>query len=284
MKKGKSKFNYKFTLRHTDIPIDREQQGQKQKRDEILDWLDADTHTKKWADSRMKRHRDTGKAFVESQSFLHWVKDHTQTLWCHGIAGSGKTIFASLVIDHLHAEQAEKASNEKAAVVCLYLEYERMQEQSLQSLLAAILRQLVQQCPQIPKSVTELHKTHTEFRSQPLLEEINSVMADVLQKFPQAFLVVDALDECSEDTIRELLSNLRSHQKSTGMKILATSRPTVDFKEFFEDYDSMEIKALVQDVKAVLDALIIKLPRLVREDKRLQVKIKNSIVEAVDGM
>jgi Cdc6-like AAA superfamily ATPase len=232
----------------------------------------------------MKWHRDTGKTFVESQSFLDWTNNQTQTLWCHGIAGSGKTIFASLVVDRLHAAQTEKAPNEKAAVVCLYLEYERMQEQSLQSLLAAILRQLVHQCPELPRSVTELHTTHTTNRSQPLLDEISSVLVDVIRKFPGVFLVVDALDECSEDTARDLLSNLRDHQRSTGMKLLATSRPTIDFSEFFEEYESMEIKALEHDVKAVLDTLIIKLPKLVREDKNLQFKIKNSIVEAVDGM
>ena len=232
----------------------------------------------------MKWHRDTGKAFVESQSFLDWMNNQTQTLWCHGIAGSGKTIFASLVIDRLHAAQKKKARNENAAVVCLYLEYERMQDQSLQSLLAAILRQLVHQCPELPGSVTELHSTHTTNRSQPLLDEISSVLVDVIRKFPEVLLVVDALDECSEDTARDLLSNLSDYQKSTGMKLLATSRPTIDFSEFFKEYKSMEIKALEQDVKVVLDTLMTKLPKLVREDKDLQLKIKNSIAEAVNGM
>lgn len=232
----------------------------------------------------MKAHRNTRKAFIESQSFLNWTSNQTQTLWCKGMAGSGKTIFASLVVDRLHAAQKERAPNEKAAVVCLYLEYERMQEQSLQALLAAVLRQLVHQCPAVPSSVTELHTTHTTNRSQPLLDEISSVLADVTRKFPEVFLVVDALDECSEEAARDLLSNLRDLQKSTGMKLLATSRPTIDFSEFFEEYESMEIRAQEHDVKAVLDSLIIKLPKLVREDEHLQFKIKNSIVEAVDGM
>ncbi|KAL2832131.1 hypothetical protein BDW59DRAFT_181455 [Aspergillus cavernicola] len=260
------------------------QRAENQKRDEVLDWLGPDMHTKKLVDSRRKWHRDTGKAFLESQSFLNWISNQTQTLWCHGIAGSGKTIFASLVVDRLHAAQKESAPNEKAAVICLYLEYERMQEQSLQALLAAVLRQLVHQCPEPPSSVIELHTTHTANQSQPLLEEITSVLADVMRKFPEVFLVVDALDECPEDAARVLLSNLRDQQRSTGMKLLTTSRPTINFGEFFEEYESMEIQAMEHDVKAVLDSLIIKLPRLVREDKHLQDKIKTSIVEAVDGM
>ncbi|KAL2844157.1 hypothetical protein BJY01DRAFT_264054 [Aspergillus pseudoustus] len=251
---------------------------------ELLEWLGPDTHSRKWADSRKKWHRGTGALFLESQPFLNWTSNRTRTLWCRGIAGSGKTIFSSLVLDRLHAARKDSATDQKAAVICLYLEYERIQEQSLQALLAAILRQLLQQCPEPPSSVSELHATLMANQSQPPLEEICSVVADAIRTFPDVYLVVDALDESPDDAARDLLSNLRELQQSTGLKLLATSRPTIDLGEFFDEYESLEIRAPELDVKAVLDSLMIKLPKLVREDKRLQEKIKDSIAEAVDGM
>ncbi|KAL3461174.1 nucleoside phosphorylase domain-containing protein [Aspergillus heterothallicus] len=250
------------------------------KHKELLEWLGPDTHTKKWADSRSKWHQGTGVTFIESQAFVNWFNDLAQTLWCRGIAGSGKTVFSALVLDRLHAARKDT----KAAVICLFLEYERTQEQSLQALLAAVLRQLVQQCPEPPSSVVDLHASHTAHQSQPLLEELCSVVVDVMHKFPQVYLVVDALDECPDDAARDLLSNLRDVQQSTGMKLVTTSRPTIDLGEFFGEYETLEIRALEHDVRAVLESRMIKLPRLVREDKSLQKRIKDSIAEAVDGM
>ncbi|KAL3471041.1 hypothetical protein BJX99DRAFT_263656 [Aspergillus californicus] len=105
------------------------------------------------------------------------------------------------------------------------------QEQTMQTLLAALLRQLVEQCSQRPNSVLELHAACRASQSQPLPEEISSAVADVMDKFPEVYLVVDVLDECLEDTARDLFSSLSDLQRSTGMKLLATSRPTIDLGE-----------------------------------------------------
>jgi hypothetical protein len=279
------------TIQRADVlePQKGQDQDQEEEQDpkhrELLEWLGPDTHRKKWADARRKWHRGTGVAFIESPPFVNWISNRTKTLWCHGMAGSGKTVFSCLVLDRLHARRKGSApGTEAAAVICLYLEYERIEEQSMQALLAALLRQLVQQCSEAPSSVLELHAAYRATQSQLRPDEISSVIADVMGKFPEVYLVVDALDECPEDTARDLLSSLSDLQRTTGMKLLATSRPTIDLGEFFDAYESMEIRAPEDDVKAVLDTLIIKLPRLVRGDKVLQEKIKDSIAEAVDGM
>jgi hypothetical protein len=260
--------------------------GQQQRdRDKILNWLDLDTHTRRFADSLQKWQRGTGQQFLKSEEFLNWADKNTQTLWCPGIAGAGKTILTSVVIKHLKDAQKDKDPAAKAGIACLYCEYERQKDQTPHSLLAAVLRQLADQSIPFPKFVEELYKLHDTAKTHHSFDEISSVLTEAIRKFSQVFLVVDALDECSEKSCRELLSNLQDLQKKTGMKLLATSRHTVDFRRSFEECAILEIKANEIDVRAVLDSQMGVLSACVTTDNSaLRNKVKEEIAAAVDGM
>ncbi|KAI0427227.1 hypothetical protein F5Y09DRAFT_350585 [Xylaria sp. FL1042] len=47
----------------------------------------------------------TGKWFLESPKYGHWLQNDGQTLFCHGIPGGGKTVLTSVVIKQLHPRQ-----------------------------------------------------------------------------------------------------------------------------------------------------------------------------------
>jgi Cdc6-like AAA superfamily ATPase len=214
---------------------------------------------------------------------LNWANKDTQTLWCPGIAGAGKTILASVIIKYLKDAQSDKEPDKKAGIACLYCEYKRREDQTLQSLLAAVLRQLVEQHTPLMASIEELYRSYLTEKIQPSFEEIFSALSEAIRSFSQVFLVVDALDECSQQSRGELLSSLQNLQK-TGMKLLVTSRRTVDFRQHFEECDELEIEACECDVKAVLDDQKKKLPKCVRDDNNLWNEVKEGIVAAVDGM
>ncbi|KAH7108773.1 hypothetical protein B0J13DRAFT_665581, partial [Dactylonectria estremocensis] len=101
----------------------------------------------------------------------------------------------------------------------------------------------------------------------------------------QVFLVIDALDECLDQTCRNLLSTLAVVQKETGMKILATSRyNTVEFTQSFEQAVVLEIRAKESDVKTALNGQREKLSGCVRNDLQLWIEVKERIATAIDGM
>jgi hypothetical protein len=159
-----------------------------------------------------------------------------------------------------------------------------LKDETIQSLAAAILRQLADQCAVFPESVTALYNLH-QANGMPLrFEEISSALTEVLQMFSQVFLIVDALDECSEQTRRELLSYLQEQQKRTKIKLLVTSRPTINVQQEFDDCEILEIRADEQDVKIVLGSLIERLPTFIRTDEMLRNRVKDDIAAAVDGM
>lgn len=249
-----------------------------------MKWLDPDTHTKRYIDTLEKWYPDTVQRPLKSEEYLNWANHDTQTLWCHGIAGGGKTVFASVVIDTLKNAQEDLSPQEKAGVACLFCEYERRNEQTIRSLTSALVRQLSDQCEILPLSVLDLYEKHQD-NDRPLrLDEIVLVFADVLAKFSRVYLIVDALDECLESTRKELLSHLSELQRKTGMKILTTSRPTLNFLKEFGDCDQLDIKAEPEDVQQVLQMLIDKADTFLTSNVELRNKVAEVIASAVGGM
>ena len=193
-------------------------------------------------------------------------------------------MFASVIIDNMKVAQKDKTPETKAGVACLFCEYERQTDQTMRSLISAILRQLANQCDVLPASVIDLYDSH-QTNDVPLrFEEISSALTDVLGKFPRVFLIVDALDECLESTRKELLTRLFEQQGKSGMKLLATSRLTSNFRKQFGGCEELKIKADPQDVKDVLDILIEKSDSLVKTDVELRKRVIDNIAVAVDGM
>jgi hypothetical protein len=85
-------------------------------RDRILGWLDSgDTHTKRLFDSLDKWQPSTVQKLLQSEEYQGWVAGDVQTLWAHGIAGGGKTVFSSVVVSSLKDAQR---SLERRASFC----------------------------------------------------------------------------------------------------------------------------------------------------------------------
>jgi hypothetical protein len=52
--------------------------------------------------AKEKRQEGTGNWFITSTAFLEWKLGLRRHLWLHGLAGCGKTVLTSTILDHLH--------------------------------------------------------------------------------------------------------------------------------------------------------------------------------------
>ena len=208
------------------------------------------------------------------------VCGENQTLFCPGIPGAGKSILASVAIEYLRSAQNVDGTR----VAFLYCNYRMQEEQTVKSLLATLLRQLVDQCVIVPEPVKTLYASYDTKTGGPSIEEISKTFFDVVGHEDRVFLIVDALDECSDDTRRTLLTEIWGLQKNTKISFMATSRPIDDLELQFAEYARLEIRADTRDVEIYLDAQLEKLPKCVRDSRALQRNIKNCISKAVDGM
>jgi Cdc6-like AAA superfamily ATPase len=263
---------------------DRQNQGHDlQKHYETMEWLSPDSFAAQQSDLITRKQADTGQWFLDSPEFIDWVNGTSQTLFCPGIPGAGKTMMAAIAVDHL--QKAIQTTD--IGVAFLYCNYKRQADQTAPNLLAAIIKQLVQDRPSIAQSLSSLYERHRIRGTRPPLEELSVVLHSVLTNYSKAYIVLDALDECTErnGTRSQLLGICRDLQQQTGLRLMATSRHIPDVVEEFTNTSLVEVRASNSDVKLfVADNVVNRFAKFVRLSRDLQELVQNKIVEAADGM
>jgi hypothetical protein len=246
----------------------------------VLNWL-AGTDYSLLHDRHIKTHQEgTGQWFLNDPKFQNWVETKGETVFCPGMPGSGKTIIAAVVIDNLGSRFSQDPSVEVAYV---YFNFWQQSEQSVEALLASLLKQLTQRQPQMPDKLRKLFDQHQKKVTRPSLDEILDVLHLVISELSRVFIVVDALDECpTTNRCRAAfltgLLELRKH----GANVLATSRSIPEITEKFDLDTWLEIRARDEDVAKFVDAQILQggsdLLKSMREE------VTGATVNAASGM
>jgi Cdc6-like AAA superfamily ATPase len=159
----------------------------------ILDWLTPVDYGPQQTDYIRRRQPGTGQWLLDSPEFQTWLKTERQTLFCPGIPGAGKTILTSTVIKELTI----RFSNDlRISIAYIYCNFQRQDEQKIDNLMAALLKQLAESQPSLPGSVKSLYDRHMAKRTRPLLDETSRVLRSLVAMYSRVFLSFDALDEC----------------------------------------------------------------------------------------
>jgi hypothetical protein len=187
---------------------------------------------------------------------------------------------AAVAIDHL----LNSAQNSAYGVAYIYCNYKSQEDQEVSSVLASILKQLVQSRLSTLGAVERLHQKHVKQGTKPSLDNIYSALRDVLAQYTHVYVVIDALDECQYETRRQLLAKIRDLQKGADVRLMATSRSIPDIEDAFTQSLRLEVRSSSGDVKRFVAGQIHRLPRCVQRNAALQEMVQENIVEAVDGM
>ncbi|KFZ25020.1 hypothetical protein V502_00512 [Pseudogymnoascus sp. VKM F-4520 (FW-2644)] len=248
----------------------------------IMDWLSSTDFPAQQSDFISKRQEGTGQWFAASPEFTSWLQGTKQNLFCPGIPGAGKTMIAAIAVDHIW----KTFQGDNVGVAYVYCNYKRQETQTTTDLLAAILKQLVQERPLYGEPVATLHKQHADRRARPSLDEIRTALKSVLIHYSKTYIIIDALDECtdSDGTRSELLTILRNLQAKADISLMATSRLVTRIKQSFQGFPMLEIRASDADVTRFVAGHIHRLPKCVQRDPELQAEILDGIILAVDGM
>jgi hypothetical protein len=160
------------------------------------------------------------------------------------------------------------------------------EQENASSLLAAVLKQLIQSRPWIAESVEKLRQQHTKLLTRPSMDDILNCTQSVLSKLSTVYVVVDALDECrdADGTRRNFLNILRSFQQRSNLHLMITSRFIPDIVEDMEGAVTLEIRASDEDIRRFVAGQLHRLPACIRRDSDLQSLVQEGIVEATDGM
>jgi ankyrin repeat protein len=249
-----------------------------QGRQAILDWLTPIDYALQQSDFISRRQAGTGQWLLDSVEFKAWLQMGKQTLFCPGIPGAGKTIFASIVVKELNTLFE---NDDTTGIVYLYCNFRRQYEQKLKDLFASLLKQFIQERPSIPDSVEILYRRHKDKRTRPSLDESLGVLQSVAATYSRVFIIVDALDECqiSDGCRQKFLSGLFNLQAKCGANLLVTSRPISSIEKEFEGNAILQIRASEEDVRSYLEGYMFRLPGFVVQSLELQEEIKTRIVK-----
>ncbi|KAE8422520.1 hypothetical protein BDV36DRAFT_310885 [Aspergillus pseudocaelatus] len=250
-------------------------------RQKVLEWLSPFDYENRQGDAFSQRQKGTGTWFIESEPFQKWVQDPKQTLLCQGIPRAGKTIMASIVVHHLHEVFRDKREVDIAYIYC---NFRRQSDQTIESILTNLLKQLAQQQSQLPECVTEAYERfrvqHINYSTEKLLMMLGTVIAI----YRKVFLVVDALDEihASNGTCRRFVSSLFRLQKDSPISFFATSKPIADIASMFRRNHGvfLEMRAADDDVRSYVESQLDMLRPFVSEDPNMRLNVRETIVEA----
>ncbi|KAI4122405.1 MAG: hypothetical protein LQ341_007311, partial [Variospora aurantia] len=219
----------------------------------LLEWVSASEYPLQQSDIIKRRQGGTGQWFPDAPEVARWLKEPGTTLFCPGIPGAGKTMIAAIAIDHL----LKLAQSSSRGVAYVYCNYKAQEEQDASSLLAAILKQLVQGRLSTVEHIERLHQKHASKGTKLSLDEIYKTLRDVLAHYPTVHVVIDALDE---------------------------SRFIPDIEDAFRGALRLEVQASEEDVKRFVAGQIFRLPRCIQRDPALQILLQEKIVDAVDDL
>lgn len=247
-----------------------------------MDWLSSTNFPAQQSDIISKRQEGTGNWFLESPEFTKFLQGVKQNLFCPGIPGAGKTMISAIAVDHI----CKVFQGDNVGVAYIYNNYNKREEQTTTKLLAVILKQLVQERPLYGEPVTILQRQHADRGTPPSLDEICTVLDSVVRNYSKAYIIIDALDECTDDdgTRSKLIGLLRSLQTRTNTSLMATSRFGSRIKQSFHGFLELEIQATEADVKRYVAGQLHRFPMCVQRDPELQAEIQDGIALAVDRM
>ncbi|KAL8775416.1 MAG: hypothetical protein Q9194_003784, partial [Teloschistes cf. exilis] len=246
----------------------------------LLEWVSASNYPLQQSDIIKRRQEGTGQWFLDAPEVARWLKETGTTLFCPGIPAAGKTMIAAIAIDHL----LKLAQSSSHGVAYVYINYKAQEEQDASSLLAAILKQLVQGQLSTVEHIERLHQKHASQGTKPSLDEIYNTLRDVLTDYPTVHLVIDALDECQDGTRHQFLAKIRDLHAGRDVRLMVTARSIPNIEDAFRGALRLEVQASKEDVKRFVAGQIYRLPRCIQRDPALQDLLQEKIVDAVDGM
>ena len=122
----------------------------------------------------------------------------------------------------------EHFRGENATVACVYCDFQDQERQTAANMIGAITKQVVNALEMVPTEIEEAFRTaEREVGGRGLqVSETAKLLRAALTLMRRTFICIDALDECSDKHLPQLLTTLRTVcQESSGVRIFITGRP-----------------------------------------------------------
>jgi hypothetical protein len=179
-------------------------------------------------------------------------------------------------------------SNPSFAIAYFYFDFRDRGKQSHEHLLRSLVTQFSDHCPSTPEALEGLYSANQDGRWQPATNALVATLGNIIRSFQHAYIVVDALDECTDR--EELLGLLEEivNWKTDTLHILLTSRKEREIEECLKGLVSNQI-----DIQSSLVATNIQIyvheklrtdPKLRKWPEKVLAEIEMELTARASGM
>ncbi|CAF3446546.1 unnamed protein product [Fusarium graminearum] len=211
---------------------------------------------------------------LQNPEFLSWRdKNHdSQLLWIRGDPGKGKTMLLCGIIDELRPSTRLENSESHISLSYFFCQATNSALNNATAVIRGLIYLLVVQQPCLLSHL----RANIHWDSRVAIEELfRKIVADPALK--EAYLIVDALDECREDLefLLQMLSTPIPH-----IRWIVSSRNRVEIEEALEQSSSRLALSLELNEQSVSQAVRVFIDHRTR-DLTKKKKLKNEVVQRV---
>ncbi|KAF4340702.1 hypothetical protein FBEOM_5418 [Fusarium beomiforme] len=232
--------------------------------------------------ARERRHPGTGTWLLNSPVFQEWKLGLRQHLWLYGLAGCGKTILSTTILDYL-------LQTNTYTTLAFFFDFSDPKKQKLDDLLRSLADQLYYTGNEAARRLDSLFTSYNDGRIQPDTNALSACVDTMIQTAGKVFIIIDALDECTAG--EELLQWLK-HVASRKAQLIVTGRPEVEFQSAIprsfgkRNCVQLDKNVINGDIRSYVKATLEQKPDFV--DKKLSPSILKEIRDKIgyraDGM
>lgn len=231
---------------------------------DLIQWLapvtyDCNHFEQDLEDARSVRHPGTCKWIEPKPLFQSWktstLGSDSSVLWIYAIPGAGKTVLASYLVDQ--AQTMERLTPNRHSVMYFFCKNADADKNSPLAIARALVYQLLQS-PKLAKRQEfiedlKLQKAAGGQSRAVSFRPLWNLLCKYCRDLPDATIILDALDECSDTNF--LIPGLLKLAHQGSAKVVITSRREPELVGAIERVPSVAIGAedLHDDIRAYLE-------------------------------
>ncbi|KZP03908.1 hypothetical protein FIBSPDRAFT_1055009, partial [Athelia psychrophila] len=182
---------------------------------------------------------------------------------------------------------AGKRLYENPAYACAYFFFDNRNAQTDQALHEKLIRSIIQQlCDQSDSVPAPLVEIYGSGRQQVSVASLQSALQKIIGGFERTYVVIDALDECTNMMKVLAWINDMMDWKAGKVCILFSSRPEHDITDTVRGMPyivrvTLNNRLTDKDIRTYLDAM---LSKLIRWNPQLTARVRELLITGADGM
>ncbi|KAI6560168.1 hypothetical protein MCOR03_004459 [Pyricularia oryzae] len=232
----------------------RESRSESEKRRQrLLDSLSAHDFMRPYKQSNERRYGNTTDWVFKTSEFQRWLDGESTVLWCSGKIGSGKTVVASSVIQHIL-----KAKGSLGCPVSFFF----AQADDADSLDAeTILRSILYQRLLNTNISEEMELKIRNTVSTSAFSDVLDLLREVIPAPQTSYIVLDGLDECNKENrkmVLKALSALASPNNNVRLFLSARSSLQEEVERYFPVIERLKLghESTNEDIAAYIKGFI----------------------------